>query len=161
MADLPTHLRTVHFTLILACVVTMVSLGGVSPTELDRAQEQMRHITQIKAEWDKWLNRWGLEQMQTLERRGIRDSGVPSGIYLCDPSERNWSFQLKGSPMRFLLSVRGENDERVFADAVKKVNGDLLFSSGTIPPLPRGEGGVRVRQSDEEYLRCLECHPLI
>jgi hypothetical protein len=26
---------------------------------------------------------------------------------------------------------------------------------------PRGEGGVRVRQCDEERLRCLECHTLI
>jgi hypothetical protein len=71
--------------------------------------------------------------VQTLERRGIRESGVPSAIFLCDPSRGKWSFGLKGSPMRFLLSVPGENDERVFADAVKKVNGDLLFSSGTRP----------------------------
>src|SRR5882724_1690093 len=131
MADLPTHVRTVHLTLILVCVVTMVSLGGVSPTELDRAQKQMRHITQIKAEWSQWLNRWGLEQVQSLERKGIRQgSGAPTGIHVCDPGIGNWSFQLKGSPMQFLLSVRGTG-ELVFANAVKKVTGDLQFYSPT------------------------------
>jgi hypothetical protein len=134
MADFPTHLRTVHFTLVIVCAVTIISLHGVSPGELDQAQEQMRQIRQIKTEWSEWITRWSYDQVHGLEKMGINPVGqVPSAIHVCSEGGRNWDFQLRGSPMRFLISVQGENDQRGFADAVRKVNGDLQFYSLTGP----------------------------
>lgn len=110
----------------------MISLHGASPGELDRAQEQMRQIRVIKTEWSEWITRWSYDQVHGIEKMGI-DPGhsVPSGIHVCSEGGRNWSLQLRGSPLRFLISVEGENDQRGFADAVRKVNGDLQFYSLT------------------------------
>jgi len=62
MPDFATHLRTVHFTLILACVVTFVSLIGGVGTEIERAHQQLLKVIQIKTDWSFWLNRWALEE---------------------------------------------------------------------------------------------------
>lgn len=169
MADFPTHLRTVHFTLILVCAVTIISLYGVSPGELDQAQEQMRQIRQIKTEWSEWITRWSYDQGHGLEKMGIDLGGsVPSAIHVCSEGGRNWDFQLRGSPMRFLISVQGENDQRELADAVRKVNGDLQFYSltGSWPntlnefksfwdSATNSHMGVRIVQSVEQKVRFL------
>lgn len=132
MTDFPTHLRTVHFTLVLVCVVTIISLHGVSPGELDRAQEQMRQIRKIKAQWNEWIPRWSYDQVQGLEKMGIGTGvSMPSVIHVCPESGKRWSFNLKGFPMRFLITKEGETGDKLFADAVRKVNGDLQFYSRT------------------------------
>lgn len=132
MADFATHLRTVHFTLVLVCTVTIISLHGVSPGNLDRAQEQMRQVSQIKAQWNDWIVRWSYDQVQGLEKMGIDpgDSG-PSAIHVCSEGGRNWDFPLRGSPMTFLISVQDESEQRGFSNAVRKVNGVLHFYSST------------------------------
>ena len=126
--DFSTHLRTVHFTLVLVCAVTIISLHGVSPGELDRAQEQMHQIRQIKAQWNDWIARWSYDQVQGLEKMGIdRGVSMPSVIYVCPETGKRWGFNIKGSPMRFLITGEGETSERIFADAVRKGNGELQF----------------------------------
>ena len=132
MTDFVIHLRTVHFTLVLVCAVTIISLHGVSPGELDRAQEQMHQITQIKAQWNDWVVRWSYDQRQGLEKMGIGTGvSMPSAIYVCPETGKRWSFNMKGSPMRFLITEEGGTGDRIFADAVRKVNGDLKFYSRT------------------------------
>lgn len=169
MTDFATHLRTVHFTLVLVCVVTIISLHGVSPGELDQAQEQMRQIRQIKSEWSEWITRWSYDQVHGLEKMGIDPGGsVPSAIHVCSDDGRNWDFQLRGSPMTFLMSVQGENEQRGFANAVRKVNGDLQFYSLTDSwpntlkefkdfwdSATNGHMGVRIVQSVERKVHFL------
>jgi hypothetical protein len=129
MSDFATHLRTVHFTLILACVITIVSLIGGVETEVERAHRQLHKVTRIKSEWDTWLPRWAGEEARALEASGINQwTKVPSSIHVCIPNVRNWQFPLQGAPLQFSFSIQGKG-ERVFADAVRKVDGTLRFYS--------------------------------
>lgn len=130
--DFLVHLRTVHFTLILVCAVTLISLQGVSPGELDHAQEQMHQVRQIKAQWKEWIARWSHDQIQGLDKMGVGGgSDLSSFIHVCPESGKRWRINLKGFPIRFLIAPKGESGERVFADSVRKENGDLQFYSGT------------------------------
>jgi len=87
MPDFSTHLRTVHFTLILACMVTFVLLTGGAGTEVERAHQQLLRVIQIRSEWNLWLHRWALEEAKWLEAAGInRWTSVPSNINVCIPS---------------------------------------------------------------------------
>src|SRR5262249_42584516 len=122
MPDFSTHLRTVHFTLILACVITFVSIIGGAGTEVDRAHQQLLQVIKIRSEWERWLSRWALEEAKGLETAGVNQwTNVPSSLSICIPGTRNWEFQLRGSPLQFLLLVQ-KKAQRVFANAVRKVN---------------------------------------
>jgi hypothetical protein len=134
MPDFATHLRTVHFTLILACMITLVSLIGGVGTEVERAHEQLYKVIAIKENWYLWLNRWALEEAKELEKAGINQwTKVPSQINVCLPSAPSWQFRLRGSPLQFFIVVPRGGQVRILADAFKKVNGVLQFQP---PPEP-------------------------
>jgi len=131
MPDFATHLRTVHFTLILACVVTFVSLIGGVGTEIERAHQQLLKVIQIKTDWSFWLNRWALEETKWLEKKGIIQwINMPSVIRVCIPNAQNWEFNLRGSPLQFFFTTPN-GVHRVLAYAVRKSDGNLYFFSDT------------------------------
>jgi hypothetical protein len=128
MPDFSTHLRTVHFTLVLACVITIASIMGEVGTEVERAHQQLLKVIQITKDWNLWLNQWAREEAGELVKAGIDQwTKVPSSINVCLPSPQNWQFQLRGSPLQFYFEVQRRGQVRVLANAVRKSDGTLPF----------------------------------
>jgi len=69
--EIATHLRTVHFSLILACILASLSLYGYSPSKLNAAHEQFEQIMRIKTNWMIWTKRFGTEQIKWLKDQGL------------------------------------------------------------------------------------------
>jgi len=81
--DIAEHLRMVHFSLLVACVVVILSLLGASPGVLGAAHDQFQKILAIRAEWQKWMQRFASEQIQWLKAQGLTwPDSVVSPIYI-------------------------------------------------------------------------------
>jgi hypothetical protein len=65
--EIATHLRTVHFSLIVACVLAGLSLYGYSPAQnLNAAHEEFDHVMKIRTNWMIWTKRFGTEQINWI-----------------------------------------------------------------------------------------------
>ncbi len=115
-SEIVTHLRTVHFFLVVACILVVLSLLSGSPDIVNTAHKQLQKILTIKTNWPTWTQRFGLEQITWLQKQKLAwPDTIPSQIYIL-PEES----KLKGlpwvnsvliltplySPMYFHLSVK-------------------------------------------------------
>jgi hypothetical protein len=123
--DLSSHLRTVHFALIVTCVTSVAALVGF-PSNLASAKHELNAVQAIRSGWASWLDAFGVDQEDDWKRRGLLVADVPTWLYSCQPDGKNWSVRLLGSPIRLTLAGRGQFAERWLAD------GDTSPSSKTI-----------------------------
>ncbi|MEX0803199.1 MAG: hypothetical protein WD688_07775 [Candidatus Binatia bacterium] len=112
------HLRTVHFSLVLACSLVLLSqLISSSSDAVTTAHEQLRFILNVKTDWSNWTRRFVAEQVTWLKNNGKSwPDTVHSTVYIV-PSEltrenvptvdKAWQVELFGSPV-FFTAVAGD-----------------------------------------------------
>ena len=95
-SEIAKHVRAVHLTLVLACLVVLTILIGGSPTPVETAHNQLQNVLAIKENWSSWTRQFGQEQLTWLRENGIVPSSiVPSQLFIT-PEElgrRNLSTQ--------------------------------------------------------------------
>jgi hypothetical protein len=121
-SEIATHLRTVHFSLFLACILAALSVYGYSPTRVNSIQEQFQHIMKIKTNWMTWTKRFGTEQIKWLKDQGLTwPDRVPGDIHI--PSQElsreklpqgdlGWTARPIYSPIYLYLSVNTPSGSR-------------------------------------------------
>ena len=66
------HLRGIHFLVVLASLLTLLAIVSGPKGDVSAAREQLERIATIQSSWDKWTQRFGLEQLNWLKSRGIK-----------------------------------------------------------------------------------------
>lgn len=81
-SELTTHLRTVHFSLVLVCVLVGISLHGYSLSEPSAIYRQFESISRIKVDWNSWTKGFGTEQIKWLQDQGLGwPEKIPGELY--------------------------------------------------------------------------------
>src|SRR6266511_633645 len=127
-SEIVTHLRTVHFFLVVACILVVLSLLSGSPDIVNTAHKQLQKILTIKTNWPTWTQRFGLEQITWLQKQKLAwPDTIPSQIYIL-PEES----KLKGlpwvnsvliltplySPMYFHISVKRQANTASYREEI-------------------------------------------
>jgi hypothetical protein len=119
-SEIVSHLRTVHFSLVLACILALLSLIGSSPSVVQTAHNQLQKILSIKANWNTWTQKFGTEQITWLKEQGLAwPHTVRSEIYILPAelkrenlpdSDQGWEIRPLYSPIYFYVSVDGRHE---------------------------------------------------
>lgn len=114
-SEIALHLRTVHFSLVLICILVGFSLYRYSSSEPNVVHQQFESISRIKTNWMIWTKQFGTEQIKWLKDQGLGWPDKISGdIYI--PSEElarenlpqrdnGWTARPSYSPIYLHLSV--------------------------------------------------------
>lgn len=113
--EIAVHLRTVHFSLVVTCILVALSYYGYAANEHSAAYKQFEHILTIKTDWMIWTKRFGTEQIKWLKDQGLGwPDEIPGEIHI--PSEElarenlsqrdhGWTARPHYSPVYLHLSV--------------------------------------------------------
>jgi hypothetical protein len=104
-SEIAKHVRAVHLTLVLACVLVFTILFGASPSSVETAYKQLLNVIAIKDSWKDWTRRFGHEQLTWLRDNGIIPVKIlPSEVFITSeelarrnlpPQPSDWSVSLK------------------------------------------------------------------
>jgi len=72
VTDLVPHLRTVHFALLLACILTLLSTMVGRRGEVSEAYHQLQKVQAMRNSWNRWTQKFSLEQVAWLRMLGIQ-----------------------------------------------------------------------------------------
>jgi hypothetical protein len=122
VTDLVPHLRTVHFALLLACILTLLPTMLGRRGEVSEAHRQLQKIQAMRNSWDRWTQKFSLEQIKWLDTLGVRWLGPASEhAYIDSPTLTQAGIQ--PSP-GYVLGVRLEGVPVYFHLAVKDMKGE-------------------------------------
>ena len=71
ISGLVRHIRTVHFTLLVACFLTLIPVLSEQPREAGIARDQLGKIIAMHDSWDIWTRRFTLEQAEWFKGLGF------------------------------------------------------------------------------------------
>jgi hypothetical protein len=81
--EIARHLRTIHFSLVLACILILISLFVSSPTKVKTAHNQLQKILSMNTNWNTWTRGFCREQITWLKQHGLTWSNtVRSEFYI-------------------------------------------------------------------------------
>ena len=84
------HIRTVHFSLTVACLVVIFSLAQASPSELDLAYRQLEDIIDIRNSWRDWPVRFAMEEVSWQAQNEPSWSALETGnVYITTDDVKN------------------------------------------------------------------------
>jgi hypothetical protein len=87
LTDLVPHLRTVHFALLLACILTLLPTMVGRRGEVSDAHLQLQKIEAMRNSWDRWIQKFSLEQIGWLQKLGIHWlAPEPEHAYIDSPT---------------------------------------------------------------------------
>ena len=86
--EIARHLRTIHFSLVLACILILISLFVSSPTKVKTAHNQLHKILTIKNNLKKWTKEFGTEQITWLKQHNRVWSDTVKSEFHIPRSER-------------------------------------------------------------------------
>jgi hypothetical protein len=126
LTDLVQHLRTVHFTLLLMCILTLLPTMAGRRNEVSEAHIQLQKILAMQNSWDRWTQKFSLEQVAWLRTLGIPwlaprtehghiDSATLSRAGIRHSPGYVLGVRLVGVPLYFHLHVKGEPSDFVLA----------------------------------------------
>lgn len=141
-SDIALHIRTVHFSLVVTCILVALSYYGYSASEHNAAYKQFEHILTIKTDWMIWTKRFGTEQIKWLKDQGLGwPDEIPGEIYI--PSEElarqnlpqrdhGWTARPHYSPVYLHLSVSLPSGSRheILGAGFPQVDGIELIPGG-------------------------------
>ena len=141
--EIARHLRTIHFSLVLACILILISLFVSSPGKVKTAHNQLQKIIHIKTNWKTWTQGFSREQITWLKQHGLAWSNtVRSEFYILPEalkkenlpdSDRGWKVRPLYSPIYFSLSVQRPN-----SGTHSEVIGFGLIEGDTLRIIPGG-----------------------
>jgi hypothetical protein len=124
-SELVLHLRTVHFSLLLACFIALFSVVAGSPGVVNVAHGQLQNLLAIKEQWQSWPIRFATEELTWLQdnnaplkskaitarntlyvtRAELQRLGIDSATYwnLSIQPAAFYFFSYAGSPLDFLM----------------------------------------------------------
>ena len=132
------RLRMVHFTLLLACILTLLPTMVGRRGEVSEAHLQLQKIQAMRNSWDRWTQKFSLEQINWLRTLGIQWlAPAPELAYIDSPTLTQAGLQhtpgyvlgvrLVGVPLYFHLHVRGRPSELVLAVPYGELNVSDVF----------------------------------
>ncbi|MDI3461839.1 MAG: hypothetical protein OJF50_000660 [Nitrospira sp.] len=113
--DIALHIRTVHFALVVTCILVALSYYGYSASEHNAAYKQFEYISTIKTDWMIWTKRFGTEQIKWLKDQGLGwPDEIPGEIHVSvdelarenlPQRDHGWTARPHYSPVYLHLSV--------------------------------------------------------
>jgi hypothetical protein len=141
--EIARHLRTIHFSLVLACILILISLFVSSPTKVKIAHNQLQKILSINTNWNTWTRGFCREQITWLKQHGLTWSNtVRSEFYILPEalkkenlpdSDHGWKVLPLYSPIYFSLSVQRPN-----SGTHSEIIGFGLIEGDTLRIIPGG-----------------------
>ena len=141
--EIARHLRTIHFSLVLACILILISLFVSSPGKVKTAYNQLQKILSMKTNWNTWTRGFCTEQITWLKQHGHAPSNtIRSEFYILPKalkkenlpdSDRGWKVRPLYSPIYFSVSVNRPN-----SGAHSEVIGFGLIEDDTLRIIPGG-----------------------
>jgi hypothetical protein len=68
LSEIVTHLRTVHFVLVLACILVLLSIMVSPSSEVKTAHDQLQKVLSIRANWETWTRQFSEEQIHHIRQ---------------------------------------------------------------------------------------------
>jgi hypothetical protein len=126
LTDLVPHLRTVHFALLLACILTLLPTMVGRRGEVSEAHRQHQKVRAMRNSWDRWTQKFALEQIAWLRTLGVQWlASASEHAYIDSPTLTQAGIRhspgsvlgvrLVGAPLYFHLHVKGRPSELVLA----------------------------------------------
>jgi hypothetical protein len=70
-SEIITHVRTVHFFLVVSCILPIISFLAGLPSKVKTAYEQLQDVISIKDDLNLWVRRFGIEQITWLQANNL------------------------------------------------------------------------------------------
>jgi hypothetical protein len=116
VTDLVKHLRTVHFVIIITCILVLIPKIGVRPGEVVNAWSQLNSIIAIRNNWNTWTKRFAFEQLDWIRKLGVHwFKFEPEHGYIASEEldaanirhspNQGYQLRLNGAPIYFFLNV--------------------------------------------------------
>ncbi len=133
LTELVRHLRTVHFALLLACILTLLPTIAGRRGEVSTAHLQLQKIEAIGNSWDRWTQKFSLEQTAWLQKQDVRWIGLePEYAYIDSATLAKAGIRhspgyvlgvrLVGGPLYFHLQVKERQSDLVLAVPYGELN---------------------------------------
>jgi Recombinase len=138
LTDLVPHLRTVHFALLLACILTLLPTMVGRRGEVSEAHRQHQKVQAMRNSWDRWTQKFALEQVVWLRTLGVQWlAPAAEHAYIDSPTLTQAGIRhgpgsvlgvrLVGAPLYFHLHVKRRLSELVLAVPYGKLNVSDVF----------------------------------
>ena len=126
LTDLVPHLRTVHFALLLACILTLLPTMIGRRGEVSEAHRQLQNIQKMRNSWPRWTQEFSFEQIAWLRTLGVQwlaptsehtylDSATLTQAGIQHSPGSMLGVRLMGVPLYFHLDVTGQAAEFILA----------------------------------------------
>jgi hypothetical protein len=133
LTELVQHLRTVHFALLLACILTLLPTMVGRRGEVNEAHRQILKVQAMRNSWDRWTQKFALEQITWLRTLGVHWLvAEPEHAYIDSPTLTQAGIRhspgyilgvrLVGAPLYFHLPVKGQPSGLVLAVPYGELN---------------------------------------
>ena len=138
LTELVQHLRTVHFALLLACILTLLPTMVGRRGEVSEAHLQLQKIQSIRNSWDRWTQKFSLEQTDWLKAQGVHwlapvpehaytDSAALTQAGIRHTPGQVLGIRLIGVPLYFHLQIKGQPSDFVLAVPSGELNVSDVF----------------------------------
>jgi hypothetical protein len=67
-SEIITHLRTVHFFLVVACILVLISVLASPSSDVKTAHDQLQKVLSIRNNWNIWTRQFSEEQIDRLRQ---------------------------------------------------------------------------------------------
>ena len=133
LTDLVPHLRTVHFALLLACILTLLPTMVGRRGEVSEAYHQLQKIQAMRNSWNRWTQKFSLGQLNWLRTLGVQWlAPAPEHAYIDSPTLTQAGIRhspgyvlgvrLVGVPLHVHLHVKGRPLDLVLAVPYGELN---------------------------------------
>ena len=138
LTDLVPHLRTVHFTLLLACILTLLPTMLGRRGEVTEAHRQLQKIQAMRNSWDRWTQEFSFDQLAWLRTLGVHwlaptsehayiDSATLTQAGIRHSPGTVLGVRLRGVPLYFHLDVKDRSTEFILAVPSGELNVSDVF----------------------------------
>jgi hypothetical protein len=109
------HLRLIHFTLIVACLIAIVAATSQSPSSASRAYDQTNQVLSIQERWKagEWLENALIEHQRTIvQKMQISEAKKADFVeWIRNPKATQYialraEFILRGKPAYYIMNIR-------------------------------------------------------
>lgn len=133
LTELVQHLKTVHFALLLACILTLLPTMVGRRGEVSEAHRQLENIQAMRNSWDRWTQKFSLEQIAWFQTLGVHwlapepehayiDSATLTQAGLRHSPGYVLGVRLVGVPLYFHLNIKDRLSEFILAVPYGQLN---------------------------------------
>ena len=117
LSGLIKHLRTIHFVVVLTCILILLPKIGSPPGDVATARKQLDAIIAIRNGWNTWTKHFAFDQLAWIMTLGVQwfksepeHAYIPSAelrkAQIRHGEDQGWQIRLIGAPIYFFLNTK-------------------------------------------------------